>query len=94
MAAHIYRAGYFFPSKDYPEDRLNQRSVGERIVDITLGTMLKTFTPHFYTPIELLGPYVLEIAKGRWPDQEVLRNVDMRKFIKSYIPITTAVPHI
>ncbi|KAI0747112.1 hypothetical protein C8Q80DRAFT_1105707 [Daedaleopsis nitida] len=84
MTAHVYRPAYFFPSKDYPEDRRNQRSVGERILDVTLGAATKALAPSFYTPLEQFGPFVLEVAKGRWPNQELFRNADMRRLMESF----------
>lgn len=83
LKAHVYRPGYFFPSKDYPEDRLNQRGV-ERALDI-VATPLFKYTP-WYSPIEDFGRFAVEVVKGRWPEQELFRNTDMRKLVKEVPP--------
>lgn len=80
LKAHVYRPGYFFPSKDYPEDRLNQRGGVERALDI-VATPLFKYTP-WYSPIEDFGRFAVEVVKGRWPEQELFRNTDMRKLVK------------
>ena len=90
MTAHIYRPAYFFPSKKYPEDRLNQRSAVFRAADTVMGPMFRTLTPSLYTPVEDLGRFVVEVAKGRWPQQTLFRNADMRELIKSVTPSAEA----
>ncbi|TFK88543.1 hypothetical protein K466DRAFT_564693 [Polyporus arcularius HHB13444] len=87
MIAHIYRAGYFFPSKKYPEDRLNQRSTLSRVADIAMGPVLRMLAPSLYSPIEDLGRFAVEVAKGRWPQQTFFRNADMRELMKSVPPL-------
>ncbi|KAH9887271.1 hypothetical protein C8Q73DRAFT_713402 [Cubamyces lactineus] len=82
MKAHVYRPGYFFPSKKYPEDRLNQRGSLARATDVIFSPLYQTLLPFVYTPIEDLGRFAVELAKGRWPDQELFRNADMRRLIK------------
>ncbi|KAI8986625.1 hypothetical protein BD414DRAFT_486601 [Trametes punicea] len=82
IKAHIVRPGYFFPSKKHPEDRLNQRSALMRALDVIQTPLYSTFVPSVYTPIEDLARFTVELAKGRWPDQELSRNTDMRRLVK------------
>ena len=90
MTAHIYRPAYFSPSKKYPEDRLHQRSALFRVADNIMGPAFKTLTPSFYSPVEDLGRFAVEVAKGRWPQQTLFRNADMRELIKSVTPSAEA----
>ncbi|TFK88549.1 hypothetical protein K466DRAFT_585456 [Polyporus arcularius HHB13444] len=87
ITAHIYRPGYFFPSKKYPEDRRNQRSTLLRVADVALGPAVRGLIPSHYSPIEDLGRFVVEVAKGRWPQQTLFRNADMRELVKSVPPL-------
>ncbi|OJT15658.1 hypothetical protein TRAPUB_5486 [Trametes pubescens] len=82
MKAYILRPGYFFPSKAYPEDRLNQRSFTLRALDAVFGPVLGTLMPSSVVPTEELGRFMIELAKGRFPDQELFRNAEMRKLVK------------
>ncbi|KAI0371356.1 hypothetical protein BV20DRAFT_965552 [Pilatotrama ljubarskyi] len=82
IRAHVFRPGYFFPSRTYPEDRLNQRSAMLRAADVVLAPLLTALYPAGYTPIEDLGRFAVEVAKGRWPDQGLFRNADMRRLVK------------
>ena len=86
MKTHIFRPGYFFPSKDYPDDRLNQRGSLERAADVLMTPLFSTLLPSSYTPINEFGPFTLEILKGRWPQQELFRNAEMRKLMKTPAP--------
>ena len=76
MTAHIYRPAYFSPSKKYPEDRLHQRSALFRMADNIMGPAFKTLTPSFYSPVEDLGRFAVEVAKGRWDGSAVLKALD------------------
>lgn len=82
MKAYVLRPGYFFPSKAYPEDRQNQRSLTLRIADAVLGPVLATLMPQGVIPTEELGRFMIELAKGRYPDQQLFRNAEMRKLVK------------
>lgn len=82
MKAYVLRPGYFFPPKAYPEDRKNQRSLTLRVLDAVAGPLLSTLMPAAYAPTEELGRFMVELAKGRWPDQELTRNAEMRKLLK------------
>ncbi|KAI9062181.1 hypothetical protein FKP32DRAFT_1593757 [Trametes sanguinea] len=82
MITHVLRPGYFFPSKQYPEDRRNQRGALLSAVDTLLSPIFSKFTPSLYSPVEELGPFAVEVAKGRWPNQQVFSNADMRRLMK------------
>ncbi|PIL27783.1 hypothetical protein GSI_10936 [Ganoderma sinense ZZ0214-1] len=86
IKVHIFRPGYFFPSKEYPQDRMNQRGAFERIVD-TVSTPMFSFFPSFYTPLGDLGRFSVELAKGHWPSQVMYRNAEMRKLVKTLPPL-------
>ncbi|KAM5541735.1 hypothetical protein V8D89_004464 [Ganoderma adspersum] len=88
MKAQIFRPGYFFPSKSYPQDRMNQRGAFERLVD-NVSTPIFSFFPGYYTPLADMGRFAVELAKGRWPDQVMFRNAEMRKLIKTLPPLGT-----
>ncbi|KZT10235.1 uncharacterized protein LAESUDRAFT_416755 [Laetiporus sulphureus 93-53] len=82
MKAYVYRPGYFFPSAKYPEDRKNQRSATANVVDCTVTPIYDLLAPSAYSPIEDLGRFSVELAKGRWPDGELFRNKDMIRLMK------------
>ncbi|KAI0711500.1 hypothetical protein C8Q76DRAFT_797787 [Earliella scabrosa] len=90
ISAHVYRPGYFFPSKEYPDDRLNQRGATMRVLDNIMTPLYKTLTPSLYSPIDELGRFAVEVAKGRWPHQELFRNADMRKLMRDVPPLDTS----
>ncbi|KAH9849052.1 hypothetical protein C2E23DRAFT_870931 [Lenzites betulinus] len=89
LKVHVYRPGYFFPSKNYPEDRKNQRSLTLRVLDTVLAPVLATLVPASNTPVADLGRFVVELAKGRWPDRMLFRNTDMQTLIKE-LPTSAA----
>ncbi|KAI0360376.1 hypothetical protein OH77DRAFT_1418286 [Trametes cingulata] len=82
IRVQVFRPGYFFPSKKYPEDRQNQRTAALRAVDAVMTPILAAMTPALYAPIEDLARFAVELAKGRWPDQAMFRNADMRRLVK------------
>ncbi|KAH9887272.1 hypothetical protein C8Q73DRAFT_794826 [Cubamyces lactineus] len=82
MKVHVARPAYFFPSKKYPKDRLNQRGALARGFDVIVTPVFSTFVSGLYIPVEDLGRFCVEAAKGRWPDQVVFENVDMKKLVK------------
>jgi len=82
MKAHIIRPGYFFPSAKYPEDRKNQRSRVAGILDYALTPLFECAMPSLTVSTEELGRFAVELAKGRWPDQELFRNGQMRELVK------------
>ncbi|EMD34758.1 hypothetical protein CERSUDRAFT_125315 [Gelatoporia subvermispora B] len=82
MLAHILRPAYFFPSKNYPEDRKNQRSSSAAYADCIMTPLISTLLPGQYTPVEDLGRFAVEAAKGRWSDETLFRNARMRELLK------------
>lgn len=89
IKVQIFRPGYFFPSKQYPQDRMNQRGTIGRVLDVVTGPIYSLF-PSFYSPVGDLGRFSVELAKGRWPDQVMFRNAEMRKLVKSMPPLVGA----
>ncbi|KZT70444.1 hypothetical protein DAEQUDRAFT_725356 [Daedalea quercina L-15889] len=81
MKARIFRPAYFFPSNEYPEDRRNQRPAWFRALDVVMTPLTRTLMPSIYTPIEELGKFAVELAKGHWPEKDTFRNVEMRKLM-------------
>ncbi|KAK7683515.1 hypothetical protein QCA50_013349 [Cerrena zonata] len=79
FATHIIRPGYFFPSKEYPADRLNQRGSGADCVDRIMSPVYSTLLPSLYTPIDTLGKIAVELAKGRFKDITLVRNSTLRE---------------
>lgn len=82
MKAHSIRPAYFFPPKEFPEDRKYQRSTSAIILDKILTPVVCTLSPSLYTPNHDLGLFATNVAKGRWPDQELFRNKDLRELVK------------
>ncbi|GBE89118.1 hypothetical protein SCP_1501210 [Sparassis crispa] len=82
MKAHVYRPGYFFPSKRYPEDRKNQRPASARAMDWAITPIMSCFLPSLLTPIDDLARFTIEVAKGRWPDEDLFVNKRMRELVK------------
>ncbi|CAL1708872.1 unnamed protein product [Somion occarium] len=79
FAMHILRPGYFFPSKDYPADRTNQRGTVAHYVDRAMAPIYSTVLPSFYTPIDTLATVGVEVAKGHWKDVVLFRNKLIRE---------------
>jgi hypothetical protein len=79
------RPGYFYPSKAYPQDALNQRNLSLRIMDKLLGTPLSTFYPAGVISVEQIGQFALEAARGKWENKggPIFENVEMKKYLKS-----------
>jgi hypothetical protein len=83
IKASVMRPAYFFPSKDHPSDRDNIRSSTARAMDCFMTPIMKTILPSMYTPIEDLGFFAVEAAKGRWSDEKLFSNSKMRELIKA-----------
>ncbi|KAG2044349.1 hypothetical protein BDR03DRAFT_938970 [Suillus americanus] len=83
VKASVMRPAYFFPSKDHPSDRDNIRSPTARAMDCLMTPIMKTILPSMYTPIEDLGLFAVEAAKGRWSDEKLFSNSKMRELIKA-----------
>ena len=82
MKAHTIRPGYFFPPRQYPDDRKHQRSTTAAVLDKVLTPALLVLAPSLYSPNEDLGLFALSVAKGRWPHKELFRNKDLRGLVK------------
>lgn len=87
LGGSILRPGYFFPSKAYPQDAPNQRSLFYRIADKLLGTPLAIFYPAGVISVENIGQFALEAARGKWEEKDILvrifENSEMKDFLKS-----------
>ncbi|KAF7985984.1 hypothetical protein HWV62_41290 [Athelia sp. TMB] len=77
ISAAILRPAYFFPA--FPAFRQNIRGAGARALDCTLGSVFSTLTPSLYTPVEQMGQFAVELAKGRWGDETLFNNKRMRQ---------------
>lgn len=82
MKAHSIRPGYFFPPKEFPEDRKHQRSTSAAVLDKIMTPALSVLASSMYTPNEELGLFALNVAKGRWPEKELFRNKELRELVK------------
>lgn len=82
IKASVMRPAYFFPSKDHPSERENIRSPTARAMDCLLTPIMKTVLPSMYTPVEDLGLFAVEAAKGRWSDENLFPNSKMREYLK------------
>lgn len=52
-------------------------------MDVVLSPILKVFIPDLVTPLQWLGQYTLEVAKGNWPEETLFKNVQLREFGKA-----------
>jgi len=88
LAATIMRPGYFFPSKAYPKDSLNQRSFSLRVADKLLGPALSVFYPSGIISVEEIGRFALEAGRGKWEGKggPIFENTDMKKLVKESVP--------
>lgn len=82
MKAHLIRPGYFFPPKQFPEDRKHQRSTTAIVLDKVMTPLINVLSPSLYTPVEDLGLFALAVAKGKWTDKELFRNKDLRELVE------------
>ena len=82
MHAHSIRPAYFFPSQDYPEDAKHQRGSSALCFHKLLNPVLGTLYSAGVTPIEYLGRFSVEVAKGRWPNQQMFRNTELKNLMK------------
>ncbi|KAH7930913.1 hypothetical protein BV22DRAFT_1077465 [Leucogyrophana mollusca] len=83
IKSSIIRPAYFFPSRDHPSDRLNIRSSTARALDCVAAPILRAVAPSMYTPIEGMGLFAVEVAKGRWHEENLFRNTRMVELVKS-----------
>ncbi|THH27359.1 hypothetical protein EUX98_g6835 [Antrodiella citrinella] len=83
MKVHNLRPAFFHPSTEYPEDKKHQRvGIGRNILDFVLCTVFSFAIPSLYMPIPELTAATLAIAHGRYPDQELFRNTQLRQIAK------------
>ena len=82
IKVHIVRPGYFRPSREYPQDWSNQRGTAANILDRILSPVLNTFYSSGVTPLSELTSVTLGIAKGRWPDADLIPNAELRALAK------------
>lgn len=82
MKAHSVRPAVFAPSKEYPEDKKHQRTASRRVMDAILTPVLSVLSSSYVIPIPELSASTLAIAQGKYPDQDLLRNTDLRKIAK------------
>ena len=76
----IARPGYFFPS--HAGQRQNQQSGITRLLDTTLGSLL-TNTSCMGVPAETLGSFLVESAKGSFPNVSLADNAQLKQLVKS-----------
>ena len=78
------RPGYFFPSKAYRKDALNQRSSTLRVTDKVLAPALSVFYPAGLISVEEIGRFALEAARGKWEGKggPIFQNAEMKNFVK------------
>jgi len=79
IKATVIRPGYFFPTK---ADRSHIRSPTERIFNVMLTPFLSTVIPSSYTSVEGLGRIAVELAKGRWGDERLIKASKMHELLK------------
>ena len=78
------RPAYFFPSKAYPKDALNQRSSTLRVVHKLVVPLLSVFYPQGLISVEEMGQFALEAARGKWEWEGglIFENVEMKNLVK------------
>jgi len=85
LGATILRPGYFFPSKVYPQDAPNQRTVTSRVTDKLFSTPLSIFYPSGVISVEGIGQFALDAARGKWEGMggPIFENAEMKQLLKS-----------
>ncbi|KAF9012086.1 hypothetical protein BDZ89DRAFT_1077507 [Hymenopellis radicata] len=53
-----------------------------RGLDCVVAPVVRTLTPSIYSPIQDLGKFSVELAKGRWKEETTFPNVRMRELMK------------
>jgi len=81
LEGHIIRPAYFSPS--LPADKLNQRTRSYRAMDAVLKPLISSIKSSWVTPVEELALFAVELAKGRWSDEELFLNVRLRELVKT-----------
>ncbi|KAI0305238.1 hypothetical protein B0F90DRAFT_1815485 [Multifurca ochricompacta] len=85
IGATIMRPGYFFPSKDYPQDAPNQRGLALRVADKLFGAPLSLFYSGGVISVEQIGQFALAAARGKWEGKGkvIFENAEMKKFLQN-----------
>jgi hypothetical protein len=81
IKATIIRPAYFFPTKT---DRTHTRSPTERAIDVIATPFLSAIIPSCYTSVEALGRTAVELAKGRWSDETLIRASRIHELMKGF----------
>lgn len=81
MKAHSIRPAYFYPPDRYPEDAKHQRTSVAALTHRIFSPVLGCLYPAGLTPIDDLGKFSVEVAKGRWPEQEMFRHTELRNLM-------------
>ncbi|PIL26262.1 hypothetical protein GSI_12018 [Ganoderma sinense ZZ0214-1] len=68
------------------QDRMNQRGAVECAFDIFAAPTWSRFFPAHYTLVGDIERFAVEFAKGRWPDQVLFRNTEMKGLLKTLPP--------
>jgi len=79
VKGRVIRPGYFFPT--LPADRQNQRSLTARALDVVASRLLR-LAPKLLTPVDTLGEFALEVAKGKWSDENLFSNARLRELMQ------------
>ncbi|KAH8101912.1 hypothetical protein BXZ70DRAFT_1007148 [Cristinia sonorae] len=82
IQVHSIRPSFFAPSREFPEDKKHQRGAGKNIVDSIMGPLLRVGLPSYYTSLPELTTATLAIALGKYPNQYLFRNTDLKKIAK------------
>ena len=77
IRASIVRPGWFHPTKE--DEHL--RSATARTLHTLFAPIIKGVWPSAYTPVEAIGQLTVEIAKGRWSEEQLFRNVRLRELM-------------
>ena len=77
IRASIVRPGWFHPTK--ADEHL--RSATARVLHTLFAPIIKWVWPSIYTPVEAIGQLTVEIAKGRWSEEQLFRNVRLRELM-------------
>ena len=77
IRASIVRPGWFHPSKE--DEHL--RPATSRVLHTLFSPIIKGVWPSMYTPVEAIGQLTVDIAKGRWPEEQLFSNVRLRELV-------------
>jgi hypothetical protein len=77
IKASIIRPGWFHPTKE--DEHL--RPAAARVAHTLLAPIVKLAWSSKYTPVEAIGKLTVEMAKGRWSEEQLFRNVRLRELM-------------